>query len=155
MPRSSLEDPLKNFKFAIEIDGVVRVHFAECTTLERTTEVVEYNEGGGNDSPKKSAGRTNYGNITLKRGVIVLAAGSDDLVQWCRDVEDVASNGNNALVYRRKVDIIIKNRDGSEGLRVRAKEAWPCKYKLSDLNAGGNESWMEEIELCNEGWDFV
>jgi len=155
MPRSSLEDPLKNFKFRVEIDGVARAAFAECTNLERTTEVVEYNEGGKNDSPQKSAGRTNYGNITLRRGVIIVADGDEDLVNWCRDVEDILTNGGNALDYRRDIDIVILNRDGSTGRRVRVQACWPAKYKLSDLNAGSNENFMEEIELVNEGWDFL
>jgi phage tail-like protein len=43
--------------------------FSECSGLESSLQVEEYKEGGRNDALRKFPTRTQWGNITLKRGV--------------------------------------------------------------------------------------
>jgi len=62
-------DPYRNFNFAVEIDGITRARFQECTGgLSSTIDVTEYREGGyaehGN-TVHKLPGLTKYSNITL------------------------------------------------------------------------------------------
>src|SRR5438132_6771777 len=52
--------------------------FTECTGLDGTLQVEEYNEGGVNGFVHKFPTRMTYSNITLKRGV----AFSEDLWNW-------------------------------------------------------------------------
>lgn len=157
MARSANEDPLKGFRFRIVIDGVARAAFSECSQLERSTEKVKYREGGQNETPEVSAGLTEYGDITLKRGQIVGSqrGGDDDFVDWCNQVNDVASQGN-ALNYRRDFDI---EQYSATNVRVRVWRVintWPTVFKpFGQLKGDASENSIEEITLANEGWSLA
>lgn len=154
MSRSSNEDPLKAFRFRIVIDGFARAGFSEASGLERNTEEVKYREGGGNETPEKSAGLTEFSDIVLKRGQIIGSqrGGDDDFINWCQDVHDVASQGT-AENYRRDFDIEQYN---SQNVRVRTwriTNAWPKRFKpFSDLKGDANENSIEEMTLGHEGF---
>ena len=62
-------DPYKNFKFRVKWDGRYVAGISKCSSLKRTTEVVEHREGGDPSTSRKSPGRTKYEAITLERGV--------------------------------------------------------------------------------------
>ena len=58
-------DPYKNFKFRLKyVAGVSKV-----SALKRTTEVIEFRDGGDASASRKSPGRTEYEAITLERGL--------------------------------------------------------------------------------------
>lgn len=155
MARTSVEDPLKVFRFTVEIDGMARAGFMECAGLERTTEEAEYREGGDNETPKKSAGLSKFGDLTLKRGQ-VLDEGQNDFLNWAMEVHDVASKGGSQRDYRRDIDIVQYERGGTEVARWRVYETWPKKYKpFGDLNGLGNENSIQELVLANEGFEKV
>ena len=48
-------DPYSGYTFTVEIDGITRAAFQECTGLDSSVEIKEYNEGGRN-TPMKLAG---------------------------------------------------------------------------------------------------
>lgn len=155
MPRTSVEDPLKVFRFVLEIDGFARAGFMECSGLERTTEVAEYREGGDNETVKKSAGLSAFGDITLRRGQ-VLDEGQNDFYNWAQEVHDVGSQGGSQRDYRRDVDIVQFERGGLEVARWRLHEAWPNRFKpFSDLDATANDNSIEELNIVNEGFEKV
>ncbi len=69
-----------NFNFLVELDGITRAAFQECTLADATTEVVEYREGGDITTTRKLPGMTKYGNITLKWGM----TDDTELYDWHR-----------------------------------------------------------------------
>lgn len=155
--RASIEDPVKVFRFRVEIDGVVRAGFTECSGLERTTDVAEYREGGMNESPQKSAGLSKFSDIVLKRGQILGSqrGGDNDFVQWAREVHDVSTLGNSAN-YRRTLSIVQFNSVNLEVKRWTIYNAWPSRYKpFSDLNGTSSDNSIEELTLTHEGFDLV
>jgi phage tail-like protein len=62
-------DPFKNFKFRLKWDGVYIAGVSKVSALKRTTEVVEFRDGGDASASRKSPGRTEYDAITLERGL--------------------------------------------------------------------------------------
>src|SRR5262249_38642230 len=62
-------DPYKNYKFRLKWDGKYVAGISKVSALKRTTEVIEYREGGDPSPGRKSPGRTKYEPITLERGV--------------------------------------------------------------------------------------
>ena len=68
MPTGDRLDPFINFNFTVEIDGITRAGFHECTGVNSAIDVIEHREGGA-ISPLKLPGQTKYGNVTLRRGV--------------------------------------------------------------------------------------
>jgi phage tail-like protein len=143
MPR---HDPLRNFRFRVEIEGVVTAGFSEVLIGATTTDVIDYREGTDPPYVRKLSGLTKFGNITLKRGMTT----SLDLFQWHRQI--ISGQLANS---RRNVIIIVQDESGTDQARFVVTEAWPVKYDPSDLNGQGNEVFVELLELANEGIERV
>jgi phage tail-like protein len=139
-------DPLRNFRFRLEIDGITQAGFSEVGIGETTTDAIDYREGNMPAHVTKLSGLTKYGNITLKWGV----TDSVELWNWHRQI--VAGQIQN---QRKKVTIVAIDEQGRDKARFVVSEAWPIKYDPSDLNAKGNEVLIEVLELANEGIERV
>ncbi|VVB91080.1 T4-like virus tail tube protein gp19 [uncultured archaeon] len=142
MPTGKREDPYRNFRFRIEIDGITTASFAEATIPDSTTDPVEYREGTDLPTQKKLSGLTKFGNITLKKGLV----DSMELYQWRKSVEQ-----SGAKKARKNISIVLIDEDGTDKARWDIVEAWPTKYSPSGLNAKGNEVLVESIEIVHEG----
>lgn len=143
-------DPIRNFRFQLEIDNVTRAGFSEVAIAETTIEAVEYREGTDPPHVRKLSGLTKYGNITLKAGM-TSGANSLELFKWHNDVSA-------GLVGERRRNIAISVLDEAgkaEQARFVITDAWPVKYDPSDLNGKGNEVLIELLELANEGIERV
>jgi phage tail-like protein len=142
MPR---HDPLRNFRFRLEIDGIQAAGFSEVAIAPTTTEVIDYREGT-DAQVRKLSGLTKYGTVTLKRGVTA----SLELFHWHQQiVSGQLANG------RKRVVIVVQDEAGTDVARYVVSEAWPVKYDPGDLNAKGNEVFIELLELVNEGVERV
>ncbi|HET7217503.1 MAG TPA: phage tail protein [Vicinamibacterales bacterium] len=140
------EDPLRNFRFRLEIDGVQIAGFSEVTIGATATDVIEYRDGTDPAHVRKLPGLTKYGNVTLKRGVTA----SLELFNWHRQIV----NGQIAP-GRKQVVIVVQDESGADKARYVVSEAWPAKYDAGDLNAKGNDVFVESLELVNEGIERV
>jgi phage tail-like protein len=138
------EDPLRTFRFRVEIDGIVTAGFSEVVVAGTTTDAIDYREGTDPPHVRKLTGLTKYGNITVKHGLTT----SLELFQWHRDV--VA--GQQA---RKNVVIVVADEAGADKARFVVTEAWPAKSSVSTLNAKSNEVVIETLELANEGFERV
>jgi phage tail-like protein len=131
-------EPLTSFNFLIQIDGITRAGFAECSGFNSSIDVIEHREGGA-ISPMKLPGLTKYGNITLRRGV------TDDreLYDW----HLAAANGD---IRRRSGSIVVLDRRGQEKARWNFFDAWPQRWEGPALNAEGTDVAIEALELAVE-----
>ena len=137
------QDPLRNFKFRVEIDGNEIAGFSEVLIGATTTEAIDYREGNERvNHVRKLPGLHKFGNVTLKRGVTT----SMELFNWHKQI--MAGDMANA---RRQVAIIVLDESGQDRVRFVVTDAWPTKYDVSDLNGKGNEVFIETLELVNEG----
>ncbi len=91
------DDPFRNFKFRVEIDGVAEAAFSEVAIGETTTEAIDYREGTEPNHVRKLPGMTKYGNITLKRGV----TDSQVIYQWHKDIVDGKIGDKRKSISRR------------------------------------------------------
>lgn len=139
------KDPLRNFRFKLVIGNLPQAGFAEVAIAETTIDAVDYREGDDPPHVRKLSGLTKYGNITLKSGVAT-GANSLDLFAWHKAVSDGA-----IADQRKTVTIEVQDEQGQTKTRFVVSEAWPVKYDPSDLNAKGNEVFIEVLELANEG----
>lgn len=134
------KDPYRGFNFLVEIDGISRAAFQECSGFDSEVEVVEYREGGYNTTLRKLPGLNKYSNITLKWGI------TDDreLYDWHRQT---VQGG----VERKSGSIVLQDSRQQEVARWNFTDAWPTKWTGPDLNAEGNEVAIETLELVHEG----
>lgn len=140
----SLVDPYMNFNFLVELDGIARAAFHECSGFDSTIDIVEHREGGENTTLRKLPGLTKYSNIVLKRGI------TDDMMLY--DWHRQAVLGN---VERKNGSIVLLDRKGEEKARWNFTRAWPSKYDGPDFNAEGNDVAIETLELAHEGVERV
>lgn len=140
------QDPLRNVRFRLEIDGLQVAGFSEVAIGATTTEAIDYREGNEPMRVRKLAGITKYGNVSLKRGV----TDSRELFDWHQQIVQ-----GQLAASRRNVVIVVMGEAGEDRARFVVSNAWPTKYDPSDLNAKGNEVFIECLELANEGIERV
>jgi len=146
MPRV---DPLRNFRYRLEIDSIAQAGFSEVMIAESMIDLIEYREGTDQNHTRKLSGLTKYGNITLKWGLTV-GGTALDLFKW-----HAAVSAGQIKEKRKKVVIVVQDEAGADAARFVITDAWPIKYDPSDLNAKGNEVLIELLELANEGIERV
>lgn len=140
----SRPDPLRNYRFRVEIDGFAKAGFSEVVFAETTTDAIDYREGTDPPHVRKLSGLTKYGNLTLKWGLTT----SLDLFEWRKDV--VAGQP-----ARKQVVIVVADEAGADTARFVVSDAWPVKYVASALDAKRCEVIIEALELANEGFERV
>ena len=133
-------DPLRNFAFKVEIDGLTVGGFTDCTGFGASTDPIEYREGGENKTVRKLPGLTKYNNIVLKFGL----SDSRVLYDWYRDV-------TTGKVQRKNGSIIVYDVDGQEKVRWNFFRGWPTKWDGADFTAKGNDVAIETLEIAHEG----
>ncbi|WP_010183097.1 phage tail protein [Sphingomonas sp. PAMC 26605] len=138
------QDPLRNFRFRLEIDGIVQAGFSEVTIGDSSVEPIEYREGNELTTVRKLKGLAKYANITLKWGL----TDSHDLADWHKQVVDDVPLVDGV---RRTVLIHVMNEAGQDKASFEIVNAWPTKYDPTDLNGKGNEVAIETLEIVNEG----
>jgi phage tail-like protein len=133
------QDPLKAFRFRVEIHGIQQAGFMECSSVGSHIEVVEYREGGDVSSVRKLTGKTSYPDITLKWGM----TDSQDLYAW--HLQTVQGN-----IQRQDGSVIQLDDTGTEKLRWNFYKAWPSKWDGPAYNAKGNDVSIETLTLTCE-----
>jgi phage tail-like protein len=133
------DDPFGAFRFRVEIDGVPRASFTECTGLGSETTVIEYRTGDMR-TLAKLPGLTRFTNIVLKRGL----TRDLSLYQWRQTVVEGTPD-------RRNGSVILLDDDHNDVLRWNFRDGWPCKLSGPDLDAKGEEVAVETLEIAHEG----
>ena len=142
MATGERKDPYKNFRFLVEIDGIVQAGFSEATIPESTQEPIEYREGSEPPTVRKLPGLVKYGNLTLKWGI----TDSLELYNWRKLVEQGKTKD-----ARKNIAVILMDEEGNSAARWEFREAWPTKYDAPDLSAKGNDVAVETLEVVHEG----
>ena len=133
----------KKFKFIVEIDGVASAGFQKCSELSVEVANIEYHEGG-TLIPNKSPGRLKFADVTLERG----ATKDIDLFAWMEMVADAAANaGLVEPAFKRNLDIVQQDRDGSTLRRWSVSGAWPVKFVAGAWDNEADENVIESVTL--------
>ncbi len=145
-------DPYKNFKFRVKWDGRYIAGVNKVGALKRTTDVVEFREGGDPSTSRKSPGKTKYEAITLEQGV----THDKEFSQWASKVWNFGA-GLGAEVslkdFRKDIIIEVYNEAGQLALAYKVFRCWVSEYQaLPDLDASANAIALRHIKLENEGW---
>lgn len=136
------KNPYKNYRFLVEIDGIVQAGFKEVTIPDSSQDPIDYREGSDQPTVRKIPGLIKYGNVSLKVGM----TGSMELYNWRKLVEDGKTDD-----YRKNMAIILINEQGDPTGRWEFSDAWPTKYDAPDLNATDNNIAIEAIDIVHEG----
>ena len=144
MPTGSRIDPYLNYNFKLEIDGIQRAGFRECSGLDATTAPVAYREGDEKVfTSRKLPGQVTYSNISLKWGI------TDDhsFYDWAKKFID----GKGTVSERKHGSIVLMDTAGEEKLRWNFVFGWITKWAAPSFNATANEVAIENVEIAHEG----
>jgi phage tail-like protein len=139
MPGAQRTDPLTNFRFLVEIEGIQQAAFMECSGLGSRIDVIEYRDGSDPPVVRKLPGRVSYPDIVLKWGVTT----SRDLYNWHLAVIQ-------GQLQRRSGSVILLGADGTEQVRWNFTNAWPSRWDGPTLNAMGNGVAIESLTITCE-----
>lgn len=136
-----MPDPYRNFRFLVEMDGIVQAGFSECSGLASNIEVIEYREGGDPSTVSKMPGKMSYPDITLKWGT----TDSRELFDWHQQVVS-----GTIPLPRKNGSIILQDDSGAEKVRWNFFRAWPSKWAGPTFTAKGNDVSIETLTLSCE-----
>jgi phage tail-like protein len=152
--------------------------FTSVSGLSVTTDSIPYREGGYNTTVHQIPGQTSFAPIQLQRGVTL---GTDANWNWMKQVfRTVEGNSVSALDitnnFRADLEIQVLSHPiaGSGGtgafgqgadtnssasndhiaMRFNVYNAWITSIAYSDLNAGDNSIYVEQMSLVHEGFDL-
>jgi phage tail-like protein len=135
-------DPIGNYNFRVEIDGVDAGHFTGLDGLSIEQEVIEYQNG---DDPltRKRPGRLKYGDITLKRGYVA----STVLNDWIE-----AARLGKGDIPRANLRIVLESKDGRQQAEWLACHVFPKRLLVNPEGTipGDRMTVTEEVTFAVE-----
>ena len=175
-------DPVRNFRFLVTFQPqdtsntalgtkTIPMGFTSVSGLAVTTDSIPYREGGYNTTVHQIPGQTSFTPLTLQRGVIL---GTSQNWDWMKQLFATVQAGGSTLDsgknFRCDLEIAVLNHPipssgtggGTAGttstdevaMRFKVYNAWPTTVAYSDLNAGDNALYVEQMTLVHEGFDL-
>lgn len=139
----------KQFLFRIEIPGVKWTGFQKCGEIKGEVAKIEQWEGAAL-AADTSPGRYKTADVTLERG----ATKDLDLYLWWKQVSDIANNGGEVDdKYKRTLDVVQLDRDGTELRRWTLHEAWPIAFTPGAWDNTADANTAESITLTYKYFD--
>jgi len=122
--------------------------FQECSGLEISMDVQEYQEGGRNDGTIQQIGRAKYSNIVLKRGMFFNEQNAVENEMW-NWLQDIVSGKRPARRYDGIIEVLNQGRDVVATWVF--ERGLPVKIVGPQLNAKSGDVAIEEIHIAHEG----
>ena len=135
----SRQDPLRGFRFLLEIDEIASGGFTRVKGLSREVKQESYREGGVNDYEHKLVTQVTYPVVVLERGLAL-----DDLWKWALAVAE-------GDVQRKTIFIRLQSEANEKLWAWQVEYALPVKWAASDLDAQSSQVVMESLELAHHG----
>jgi phage tail-like protein len=136
-----------SFYFEVEIDGA-DYSFKEASGLEVELEVEEIKQGGNNSFNHRVPGRVKYNNLILKRGMVTFGS---SLQSW---VQSTLFHNTSGTVKPKSIKVSLLDPKGKSPIKSwNFRNAYPVKWKVSDLNAEENAVAVETVEFAYESFN--
>jgi phage tail-like protein len=133
------QDPLRGFRFLLEIEGITSGGFTRVKGISREVKHESYREGGVNEYEHKLVTQVSYPVVVLERGLAL-----DDLWKWAQATAD-------GDVERKTIRIRLQNEAGEKVWAWQIEHALPVKWTATDLDAQQSQVVMEILELAHHG----
>ena len=140
MTTGERENPYLDFRFTVELDGLIVGGFSEVEGLEIEVETEEYEEGGVNHFTHTLPTRVSYPNLVLRRGV------TDSEAFWSWMTESV-----HGPAERKTGRIILLDSTGREVKGWEFLEAYPVRWGGPEFAADQGNVAIETLEIAHNG----
>jgi phage tail-like protein len=138
-------EPQVSFAFQVIVDGLNAAAFSEVAGLEANVKVDEVREGGVNEYVHRLPGRTEFGNLTLKRGWV-----GPEFFGWLLERADRPTQRS-----RKNVTVSLVERRTKRpvpGASWTFASAFPVRWTGPSLRASDNSIAVESVELAHSGF---
>ena len=133
-------DPYAGYNFAVELDGITRAGFRECSAVENSQNATEYREGTDkNLAARKLPGLNTHTDVTLSRGI----TNDSKLWEW----REKAMKGS---IERHDISITMLDDTGNARITWNLFACWPTRWTGPSLNATSDEVAIEQLTLAYE-----
>ncbi|MDO7173702.1 phage tail protein [Mariniflexile sp. AS56] len=134
---------ISKFYFLVDLGGGMKeASFQEVSGLDVEAQIIEYRQQGSPVfSNQGMPGLAKFGNITLKKGVLIK---DNQFFDWYTTIKM-------NTVKRVNVTIKLLDQGGNSTMTWVLQNAWPTKVTGTDLRSDGNEVAIETIEIAHEG----
>lgn len=133
--------PPVSFYYLVSFNGIgdktIDTRFQSVSGLAAEVQTETVKEGGENRFAHILPVRSNYTNLTLKRGLVKDSA----LIKWFTDTFD------SMQVDPVTLDIMLLNEEGDPLVSWNVVHVWPKKWSISDFNAEQSAIAIETLEL--------
>jgi phage tail-like protein len=156
---------------AVTALGAIKFGFTSVSGLATTTDSIPYREGSYNTTVHQIPGQTSFAPITLSRGMMI---GTSQNWDWMKMMfQTVQSSTTRTVVDNFRCDVEIQvlahpiasgitAPNGTAGTeqddfvvqRFKVYNAWISSIAYSDLNAGDNAIFVEQISMVHEGFEM-
>jgi phage tail-like protein len=141
--------------------------FTSVSGMAVQTDSIPYREGGYNTTVHQIPGQTSFTPITLQRGVIL---NTNQNWNWMRNMFATVQGGGQRKVDENfrcdlEIEVLSHPIPGAQtetdeigkgdhvAMRFHVYNCWPTAVAYSDLNAGDNALFVEQMSLVHEGFD--
>ena len=169
--------PLTGGSAALNALQTTTFGFTSVSGLSVTTASIPYREGGYNTTVHQIPGQTTFAPLTLQRGVVL---GTSQNYDWMRNLFATVQGGGTTRKttenFRCDVEIQVLSHPIPSGtvapgdtnnpantasasdhvaMRFNVYNCWPTSVAYSDLNAGDDALFVEQMALVHEGFDVT
>jgi phage tail-like protein len=135
-------DPYLDYRFSVEIEGLIVGGFSEASGLQVEVETEDYQEGGVNDYTHKLPKAVRHPPLVLKRGI----TDAEALWKWQGSLGKPKTK-----IERKTIRIILLDGQGQEKISWRCLQAYPVKWTGPELKADRNGVAFESLEIAHCG----
>ena len=134
--------PMPKFRFSVDLGTNFKdIAFQEVSGMDSENQVIEYRKSNSNFfSTEKMPGITNYGKVTLKRGIFV-----NDNLFW-KWHNEIAMN----TIKRQTMLVKLLDEDGKITVQWQLNNAWPTKIVSTNLASDASEIAVDTLEIAHE-----
>jgi phage tail-like protein len=167
MARSAVSDPLRNFKFKVQIspsgslakatgNGIKNLGFSVVSGISVTNETIAYREGGMNTHPHKMIGQSDFTPVTFSKGVFAnesaLYNWQTFLHSWTQgsNFNNGSSSGGGRNDYRCDITVTVYDHPVSNG-----KYALPGGSNAGATPAGAPKLGFKLFNCWPSSWSMT
>lgn len=145
------QDPYRNFKFSVILDGRPVPDVLRVSPLTRRTEAVVSRSGGDPSQFRVAPGPSSFEPITIERGL----THDPTFENWANLTFSPGGDGAMSLKdYRKDIRIHLHNLQGTIVMAFSVYRCWVSEYQaLPELDASDVALATERIVLQHEGWE--
>ena len=134
-------------RFYVELEGVIRAGFNECSGFGFDVKKELYLEGGVNHQQRVMLGHTEFQDTTLKRGM----TNDPTFWLWIQEILVGQVSSSSTVRTRRNVNILMMNQAGAIMQICTLIGATPIGWKAPAFQADSAAVAIEEMTLAYEG----